>query len=66
MRPQWHQRARLQPSEAREPAERKHGRETDFQRRVVLHRAAQVDVRDVFLHRVVGDDADAELLFRRV
>jgi len=57
---------RSQPSEAREPAERKHDAEADFQRRVVLHRAAQVHALDVLLHRVVRDDADAELLFGSV
>ena len=61
MRPQ-----RSQPSETRKPAQRKHDAEADFQRRVVLHRAAEVHAFDVFLHGVVGNDADAELLFRGV
>lgn len=61
MRPQ-----RAQPSEAGEPAQREHDAEADFQRRVVLHRAAEVHAADVFLQGVVRDDADAELLFRGV
>lgn len=54
------------PSEAREPAQRKHHAEADFQRSVVLHRAAQVDAFDVLLHRVIGHNRDSELFLCRV
>jgi len=57
---------RSQPSEAREPAERKHDAEADFQRRVVLYCAAEIYAFDVLLDAVVRDQLDVEVLFRCV